>query len=637
MATQLSELAIVVRAKADQISSDIEKGIRRASGNFAAQGRVIGTALATGIAAGMATVAAAFRNGVKQVDDIAAAAQKAGTSFNWLSEMQLAAKLTDSSFEGLNASLVKMSANIATGKAAEALGKLKLDAAEIRKLQPEAQFERIAAELRKINDHGAKLGLGIAIFGKGFKDILPLVQATEAEMQQIQRIANVVGLTLSKEMVASIGEFDNATHVMVDTWNGFSRQLAGQVAPLMTNLSKMIVDQLESWGGMAQIVHNVVQKIQLVGHAIAFAMAKAQEMRMAINTWANEGIASALSGVAALTRALSGMVSTTVDGFRGMTNQFISGINATINATQMARTGLPKFMGGIDSFTPSTIPGLPGGAGDASAELFEQAAAAIDKTAESTRKLSQENMDAQVGARLTADEVLKAWEDQSQVAQSLINKTGATSQQTIKNIVDVSNKGAKEMQVRRATLVKDTNNAFSQMQDANRAMVTDMVSAWITGTGKMSDIINQWANQSLKRIIDVLLFGTRGGAGGAGGFGGVMGAVGGMGGGWGGAIASVAGALFGGARAEGGPVAAGRSYVVGERGPEMFMPKQSGNIMPNGIRGGGGTIFAPIINQTFAPGVSRVELAVIADHDLESRPLQMASGVRPRARHARGQ
>lgn len=41
-----------------------------------------------------------------------------------------------------------------------------------------------------------------------------------------------------------------------------------------------------------------------------------------------------------------------------------------------------------------------------------------------------------------------------------------------------------------------------------------------------------------------------------------------------------------GARANGGPVMAGGSYIVGERGPELFTPSGSGNITPNGGFGG---------------------------------------------------
>lgn len=72
-------------------------------------------------------------------------------------------------------------------------------------------------------------------------------------------------------------------------------------------------------------------------------------------------------------------------------------------------------------------------------------------------------------------------------------------------------------------------------------------------------------------------------------------------------IASIAAASllknFGGARAEGGPVSGNKTYLVGERGPELFVPNVAGTIVPNdelpsfgqGLasvlsgRGGGGT------------------------------------------------
>ncbi|RIK91776.1 MAG: hypothetical protein DCC73_15045 [Proteobacteria bacterium] len=49
-------------------------------------------------------------------------------------------------------------------------------------------------------------------------------------------------------------------------------------------------------------------------------------------------------------------------------------------------------------------------------------------------------------------------------------------------------------------------------------------------------------------------------------------------------------ASFGGARADGGPVTAGVSYLVGERGRELFVPRVSGAIVPNHKLGGGVTI-----------------------------------------------
>jgi len=47
------------------------------------------------------------------------------------------------------------------------------------------------------------------------------------------------------------------------------------------------------------------------------------------------------------------------------------------------------------------------------------------------------------------------------------------------------------------------------------------------------------------------------------------------------------GNFFGGARANGGSVMGGKGYLVGERGPELFMPGRSGGIAPTGSFGGG--------------------------------------------------
>jgi hypothetical protein len=53
---------------------------------------------------------------------------------------------------------------------------------------------------------------------------------------------------------------------------------------------------------------------------------------------------------------------------------------------------------------------------------------------------------------------------------------------------------------------------------------------------------------------------------------------------------------FGGGKALGGPVNAGTSYVVGERGPELFVPTTSGKIIPNGGMGGGGAVINLTVN-----------------------------------------
>ena len=57
------------------------------------------------------------------------------------------------------------------------------------------------------------------------------------------------------------------------------------------------------------------------------------------------------------------------------------------------------------------------------------------------------------------------------------------------------------------------------------------------------------------------------------------------GGGIGGLFSSIFGSIFGGPTADGGPVSGGTPYLVGERGPEMFVPRGSGTIVPNARMG----------------------------------------------------
>lgn len=81
-------------------------------------------------------------------------------------------------------------------------------------------------------------------------------------------------------------------------------------------------------------------------------------------------------------------------------------------------------------------------------------------------------------------------------------------------------------------------------------------------------IIDRIASHAIQAGLDTLLGGLGGGAKGSG-----------DGGGIGGLLAGGFGALLGlPGRATGGPVAPGRGYLVGERGPELFVPTSAGRV-----------------------------------------------------------
>ena len=83
-------------------------------------------------------------------------------------------------------------------------------------------------------------------------------------------------------------------------------------------------------------------------------------------------------------------------------------------------------------------------------------------------------------------------------------------------------------------------------------------------------------------------------------------------------------------RAMGGPVSSGSPYVVGEKGPELFVPHASGTIVPNNKMGGasgsgGGNV---TVNYNIAAGVSRAELVPILEQERRRLKAEIPDMVR---------
>jgi hypothetical protein len=81
--------------------------------------------------------------------------------------------------------------------------------------------------------------------------------------------------------------------------------------------------------------------------------------------------------------------------------------------------------------------------------------------------------------------------------------------------------------------------------------------------------------------------------------------------------------------AEGGPVGAGRPYMVGEKGPELFVPSSSGSIVPNGATSSSGSSGSSVnVTYNIASGVSRAELVPILESERKRLKAEIPDMVR---------
>ena len=122
-------------------------------------------------------------------------------------------------------------------------------------------------------------------------------------------------------------------------------------------------------------------------------------------------------------------------------------------------------------------------------------------------------------------------------------------------------------------------------------------------------VIDQIASRSLNNLFSSIGLGGGSGGNGGNGTGNLIGSIGSL-------LSSLLGSP---GRATGGPVTPGRGYMVGERGPELFMPSSAGRIEPG--FGGTGRNVKVSINIAAPAGTS-------APQALQRSSRQVASAVR---------
>lgn len=118
-----------------------------------------------------------------------------------------------------------------------------------------------------------------------------------------------------------------------------------------------------------------------------------------------------------------------------------------------------------------------------------------------------------------------------------------------------------------ANFIDSSRNAADQAATLFKTFTTGLEDAFVkfVQTGKLSfkDLINSLIADMARAQIRNLL-GNLGGGGGGGGKGGLFG-----------------GSIIPGFLAAGGPAAANTPYIVGEKGPELFVPRSAGTVIPN--------------------------------------------------------
>ena len=158
------------------LTGSIEAQARQAAGALGPFGAALTALGPAGIAAGagLAVTVGAVSHFVSFTSAIQDLSEKTLLSTTFLQELGFAGSMSGVSMEdAANAALI-LSRNV--GEGADVFAKLGLSLEELRGLSPDEQFRRVAEAIRQIPDPARQTALALEAFGRGGKEILPLLR-----------------------------------------------------------------------------------------------------------------------------------------------------------------------------------------------------------------------------------------------------------------------------------------------------------------------------------------------------------------------------------------------------------------------------------------------------------------------------
>ena len=405
----------------------------------------------------------------------------------------------------------------------------------------------IVQTLSNVVDGVRKLGESLTTLDGQFKLLTERSLFSTKEAENRAKVLKALGereklaTLLSQELATVLGQ-DGADKLR--RAGEASKELSKTIAELSINLQLALAGPISTF---LKLVNNVLDQ----GTAISLGQGKGT-----VNLGPGEekfirSFSSVLTNMnqSQIDEIINAPIGTNVQGLN-VTNTRKQAIRKFDLARQTNPAGLDAFMGGGSSFAGGKTP-------------LEVDAARVASAQKKVKAMEKEIK----FAKLVTEEGLKEADIQKQIEDITQNlneeelKLLNTQNLSVRALVEKNNE-AKQL-VENARMIEASFKSLTQNISTDLAQG---IQGLIRGTSTLNDVLNNVLNKMIDAAFNMAFFGNAGGT-----------LTKGLG---------LFGSIFGGLLATGGPAKAGKSYIVGEKGPELFTPGVSGMVSPNNALGG---------------------------------------------------
>lgn len=263
---------VSIRDKASQQLKTLGQRIQKVGAGISMAG--------AGLTAGAAAVAGPFLAMVKQFasagDNLNKMSARTGVSVEALSSLGFAAEQSGADLAALETGLSRMQRTIGDAArgmagAADSLAQLGLSMEDLNGLSPEEQFKLIAQRLSSIEDPTLRAAAAMSIFGRSGTKLLPLIANGAAGIEELQKEAEALGITLSTEDAQAAADFTDAMNRVVRAIKGTALQIGGALAPALTEalgkIKGFVTYMIEWVKANKTLVVNIAKGAAVIGAA----------------------------------------------------------------------------------------------------------------------------------------------------------------------------------------------------------------------------------------------------------------------------------------------------------------------------------------------------------------------------------
>lgn len=244
-------------------NSDLQKfgkSMQKVGASFAAVGGAITAALGVAVKS--------LANAADVADDTA---KRTGLTVEAVQELGYVAKMTGSNLATVEVALRTMQKGLTdsgTDSAAftSALETLGLSLAELRAMNPQAQFDALSQAIAGVADPSQRAGLAMTVFGRAGTALLPMLAEGADGIAKLKDEAHKYGYVMSQEVAEAGSNFNDNLDRLKGSLGGLAQQVVAGLLPTLNSLVKCAADVV---AGIKEWINNNPNLVSTLAHVAA--------------------------------------------------------------------------------------------------------------------------------------------------------------------------------------------------------------------------------------------------------------------------------------------------------------------------------------------------------------------------------